>query len=383
MSAILYDFRSLPPKNRGSQKQGLEWLAHAHAKAEGILRSELSETERSALEARIRKIVFRFGSATDRIEFRNSALDDFSHQDWGAMRIFDLDRHPTGKSATARSEFFSEVVNQAFTRLYLEESVPPSALIHVTCTGYVSPSGAQRLVAQRGWGRDTEVLHAYHMGCYGSLPAVKIARGLLAQGKPRVDLVHTELCTLHLNPTQHHPEELIVQTLFSDGMIRYSAANTLPSDQKHGLELIGQREEIIPNTEGEMSWMGSENGMRMTLSRKIPEHIETEIEGFLARLCEPARLTSTELKTNSLFAIHPGGPRIIDQLQAFLGLSAGQVAASNHILRNYGNMSSATLPTIWKSISEDESIPHGSLITALAFGPGLTLSGALLRMVRQ
>ena len=65
--------------------------------------------------------------------------------------------------------------------------------------------------------------HAYHMGCYAAMPALRIAAGFVATGSRRVDSSHTELCSLHLDPTDHRLEQLVVQSLFADGLIRYSA----------------------------------------------------------------------------------------------------------------------------------------------------------------
>ena len=92
-----------------------------------------------------------------------------------------------------------------------------------------------------------------------------------------------------------------------------------------------------------------------------------------------AGLTAAQLCGQALFAIHPGGPRIIDEIAGHLGLHPAQVQASNAILRNHGNMSSATLPHVWQAILEDPAAAPGTLVVALAFGPGLTISGALLR----
>jgi len=125
--------------------------------------------------------------------------------------------------------------------------------------------------------------------------------------------------------------------------------------------------------------MASDSGMQMTLSRKIPEYLRAYLGDFLERLAAPSGLAETKLRKGALFAIHPGGPRIIDELAELLGLRQEQVQASNTILRNYGNMSSATLPHVWKAILEDEAVPSGTVIVSLAFGPGLTVSGALLR----
>ena len=381
-SIILHGFQSRRADHHARQGDILEWIAAAHAQAELTLQKPASEAEREAIRRRYHKLVHRFGCSTDRIGTRNAFLDDFTHTDWDRMRIFPLDRFPAGISCGERSRFFQEVSERVFEEYYAKVQDPPSVLIHVTCTGYVSPSGAQRLVARKDWGRVTEVIHAYHMGCYAALPATRIAAGFLERGKARVDLVHTELCTLHLDPSRHGPEQLVVQTLFADGVIRYCAADAgkEPGSTK-GMAMLTTHEEIVPGTEDAMTWMVSEFGMQMTLSRKVPDHLRAGLKGFLDRMGAELDLPTDQLCREALFAIHPGGPRIIDELATLLGLRAEQVQASNDILRNYGNMSSATLPHIWKAILEDAAVPSGTLVVALAFGPGLTIAGAILRKV--
>jgi predicted naringenin-chalcone synthase len=92
------------------------------------------------------------------------------------------------------------------------------------------------------------------MGCYASMPAIRMAAGFVERGKSRVDIVHTELCTLHMDPSQHLPEQLVVQTLFADGLIRYSISRADDGGVVgSGLELITTREEIVPGTEDAMT----------------------------------------------------------------------------------------------------------------------------------
>jgi predicted naringenin-chalcone synthase len=375
---VLSSFQSQHPGYSLDQGAALEWLAQAHARAETAVRKPATEEAREEIAHRLRRLVLRFGCSTDRVRSRHSALDDFTHTDWERMRIFPLDRFPAGVPCGERSRIFREIGVRAFERFYGEEQEPPDAIIHVTCTGYVSPSGAQRLVASRGWGRGTEVLHAYHMGCYASLPAIRMAAGLVAQGRRRVDIVHTELCTLQLDPSQHQPDQLVVQTLFADGLIRYRAARPGPEPEPF-LELAAAREEIVPDSEDAMTWMVSDFGMQMTLSRRVPDYIRAALGAYLDRLGAGLGLDARKLADRALFAIHPGGPRIIDQIAELLGLAPEQVQASNAVLRDRGNMSSATLPHVWQAMLQDPGVEPGRLVVALAFGPGLTISGAILR----
>jgi len=377
---LLHNFQIQPAAYHSDQGAILEWIAAAHAQAEITLQQPATEEERAALIRRFRKLVLRFGCSTDRIAFRNSSLEDFTHRDWERMRIFQLEAFPRGQGCGERSRFFSEICGAAFEHFYAEDTAPPDVLIHVTCTGYVSPSGAQRLVARRGWGGTTEVFHAYHMGCYASMPAIRMAAGFVERGKPRVDIVHTELCTLHMDPSQHLPEQLVVQTLFADGLIRYSVSPASGGmEPLKGLELLATREEIVPGTGDAMTWMVSDFGMQMTLSRKVPDHIRAGLGAFLEQLAAAAELTPAQLLETAIFAIHPGGPRIIDEIAEHLGLRPAQVQASNAILGQYGNMSSATLPHVWQYVLEDGTVEPGTLIVSLAFGPGLTMAGAILR----
>ena len=77
-------------------------------------------------------------------------------------------------------------------------------------------------------------------------------------------------------------------------------------------------------------------------------------------------------------AVHPGGPKLIDRVRDVLELDEAQVAASRGVLRDYGNMSSATLPHIWMRLLADPAVPRGTPIPSFAFGPGLSVCGALL-----
>jgi predicted naringenin-chalcone synthase len=79
------------------------------------------------------------------------------------------------------------------------------------------------------------------------------------------------------------------------------------------------------------------------------------------------------------FAIHPGGPKIIDYVVDAIGITKEQASWSYDILYRHGNMSSATVPHIFNEIVNDSNIPAGTKIVAMAFGPGLTATGLLLK----
>jgi predicted naringenin-chalcone synthase len=87
----------------------------------------------------------------------------------------------------------------------------------------------------------------------------------------------------------------------------------------------------------------------------------------------------SEAAGEAIFAIHPGGPRILDYLEELLKLEKRQLRLSRAVLFQRGNMSSATLPHIWMAGASDGDLKPGTLVVSLAFGPGLTIAGALFR----
>ncbi|HZS06672.1 MAG TPA: 3-oxoacyl-[acyl-carrier-protein] synthase III C-terminal domain-containing protein [Blastocatellia bacterium] len=381
---VLYDFRIQLPRYHGSQELGFRWLTAAHAQAE--VKAQGREDLRPELLARMERFVRRFGCPPQHIGTRRSEIEDFLHTEWDRMQIFTLAEAAEGCGIGKRNQFFAEVANRTVADFYADETRPPSDLLHITCTGYASPSAIQRLIDRKRWHQQTRATQIYHMGCYAAVPALRVAAGLLVNPQndvpPRADLIHTELCTLHFNPRDHSPEQLVVQSLFADGHIRYSTATSEnPPDDLHApaFEVLAIREESVPDSLEDMTWVLSEWGFRMTLSREVPNKIAAELPGFLSRLYANAGESYEALAGETLFAVHPGGPRIIDHVQQLLELNDAQVAASRAVLFARGNMSSATLPHIWAEMEEDANVKGGTLVASLAFGPGLTIAGALFR----
>jgi predicted naringenin-chalcone synthase len=380
------DFRMTRPAYEAPQSKTLDWIAQLHAEAERSRSADAAAFDAAAFHTRMRKLLYRYGCSPEKIGMRGYEVADSTHTAWGEMDIYDVVRRPEGAGSSARTQLYARIVESAVDRLYPDSDDPPGDLVHVTCTGYASPNAAQKLVAKRGWGSRTRITNAYHMGCYASLPALRIAGGFAAtasasSGPERVDIVHNEVCTLHLRPADHSPEQLVVQSLFGDGHIRYSVVRgdrIAPDSARSSLEVLSLREEILPDSTEAMTWSVSDHGMYMTLTREVPARIASVARDFSRALFAEAGIDFARERPRTLFAIHPGGPKVIDVMQQALELSAAQVAASRDVLFRYGNMSSATLPHIWMNLVESPDVPVGTLIASFAFGPGLTASGALM-----
>lgn len=293
-----------------------------------------------------------------------------------------------GPKIEVRMEWFKSKMCSVFDEFYGVNTSKPENLIHVTCSGYASPSVAQSAVIERNW--DTvQVTHSYHMGCYGAFPAIRTGRGLvnLSSEKGRVDIIHTELLSSHLNLTEFSPSNTMICSLFADGFIGYSLLEEeafFKDDsikEKKGLRILAAHEVLIPDSLEDMAWELGEYNFLMVLSKRVPVFIRKNIKSFLDELCKRAGFDLDTEKANLHFAIHPGGPKIIDYVVDEIGIEKEQARWSYEVLYRYGNMSSATIPHVLNEIVNDPIIKPGTKVVAMAFGPGLTATGLVLEKI--
>ncbi|MEY4066316.1 MAG: hypothetical protein RIR26_2524 [Pseudomonadota bacterium] len=388
-SSYLTKFRIVRPAYEKTQEDAISWLAEAHASADRVRDVQKNDRTKESAAELFRKLIVRFGCSPERIGWRGHELEDFNHFDWEKMQIFKISEAPEGLSIGVRQRIYDSLVRAKCDRLFENSDSLGRDLIHVTCTGYLSPSPLQRFVVERGHSSTTRVLHAYHMGCYAALPAIRMADALLAKqfmepaarGDVGVDVVHTELCTLHFNPMDHSPEQLVVQSLFADGFVKYRVSNSVDKSER-AFRILSMNEIQIPGSADAMTWTPVNWGMSMSLSREVPSLIAGALKDYVADLLERAQLCASDVLPSLVYAVHPGGPKIIDHVQNLLEISDQKIQASKAVLKKFGNMSSATLPHVWNEILQDaQTYPAGTKVLSVAFGPGLTIAGGIFEVV--
>lgn len=361
--------------------------------------------ERPASEAGARKIfdetaalMTRFGVKDHYIEGRVMMALPSALWDGGELNpdaafpqvLSNLGIDHKGRPITERMAYYAENLNDFLLQAYpmFSSEPPPDDIVHVTCTGYEAPSAVERMLSQRRW-TQTTVTNCYHMGCYAAFPGVRIANGILSAAgstiglpKRRIDVLHTELVSIHLEVDDLTPGNLVTMSLFGDGFIRYSLVPSQQMGAGAGLELRAATESVLPDSLEEMTWDLTPHAFHMYLSPDVPLRIRDHLQDFLLALARQVPCDPQLLLKEAVFAIHPGGPRIINFIQESLGLRPEQCAHSWDVLRKRGNMSSSTVPYIWKEILEDDSVVDGTPIVSMAFGPGLTAAGLIAEKIR-
>ena len=246
-----------------------------------------------------------------------------------------------------------------------------------SCTGYGTPGLDVRLAADLGMGAATQRLHIGHMGCYAAIPGLAtVADAATARGRTAV-LLCVELCTLHLQPPSDEPDraepldQLVAHALFAD-----AAAAVAVTPGGTGWEVV----DVVARTDSaradQMTWDVTDHGFRMGLSPRVPAALAQHVVEVVDDLLSPHGLSTGAVAG---WAVHPGGPRIIDIVGDRLGLDPAHLLASRQVLRDHGNCSSPTVLVILQNLVDSRSFDDGDHVVAMAFGPGLTLYAALLR----
>ena len=305
-------------------------------------------------------------------EFASAAVapDDAAFVDSGGRLL-----SPTTGARNQRFIASAPELTAAAARTALADGgIDPSAVTHVvtvSCTGLFAPGPDYRLVRDLGLRPTVERCHLGFIGCAAALPALRVASALAASRPDAVVLVVcTELCTLHLRPS-NDPQQIVAASVFADGAAAAIVTADPAAGNPGGLDLDRFGTALTDEGETDMVWTIGDNGFEMILSAEVPRIIGREIQGAVGRFLG-------DDTPPDVWAVHPGGRSVLDRVEAGLDLPPDALAASRAVLRDFGNMSSATILFILASLLRDDDVPDGSRVAGLAFGPGLTVESALM-----
>jgi predicted naringenin-chalcone synthase len=288
----------------------------------------------------------------------------------------DVRQWSTARRMEAFAEYGMPLGREAVEACLADAELDPAdvgLLCVVTCTGYGTPGIDIRLADELGLPATVQRLHIGHMGCYAAVPGLStVADAAAARGKAAIMLC-LELTSLHLQPPDERldVQQLISHALFSDGA---AAAAVVPD--AGGFEVVDVVALTDIATSHMMSWEVTDLGFRMGLSHRVPKMLERHVEPAMEQLLRPHGLGVEDVAG---WAVHPGGPKILDAVEESLGLPEEALACSRAVLRDHGNLSSATVLLVLDELRRSRDFAEGEPIVFMAFGPGLTLYAALLR----
>jgi alkylresorcinol/alkylpyrone synthase len=241
------------------------------------------------------------------------------------------------------------------------------AIVVVSTTGIATPSLDALLIDRMRLAPTVQRLPIFGLGCAGGVIGLARAATLAAAMPDKaVLLLVVELCSLTFRGGDRTKSNIVAAALFGDG----AAAALLHCGGK-GPAVMAAGEHTWPQSLDIMGWEVAEDGLKPVFSRNIPRLVADRMgaatRDFLGR-------HGLSLGDIDRFVCHPGGPKVIDALEHAFGLDPGALDDARAVLREYGNMSAASVLFVLERMLDKAW--ERALITAL--GPGFTAGFAVL-----
>ncbi len=320
------------------------------------------------------------------IETRNFVIPD--GDDTPGEKFFTKDGayiKPDTKQRMEEYEKWSKLLAvEAVRKVLAATQCPPEKinwLITISCTGFYAPGLDYFLINELQIPRSVKRTHIGFMGCAASLIGFNVVHESMSEvteGEDNVLLVSVELCSLHLQ-TESSKDNILANLLFADGAAAaLFSSSAISFNRSTALEFIGTDSLLFENSAEFMGWKIGNFGFEMMLSPELPRMILEEAVPALIKILEAH---GTRKEAIRHWALHPGGRAILDSLQTGLMLTDEQMLPSREVLKNFGNMSSASILFVLKEALQTQLIQKGELCCAVAFGPGLSMEVALFKSV--
>jgi len=374
--AILALGTAVPPYRRQQHKVG-QWMAESFGAQRRLGKLIRTLHRYSGIETRY-ACTPHYHQPPNESPLAPGAAPERSATTGERMRLYEQAALPLGTAAAQQA--------LATYARKSDQSMPAVAqtithLIAISCTGFFAPGLDFTLLKSLQLPLTVRRTLIGFMVCAAAFNGLRLAMEIV-QGQPdaRVLLVSVELCSLHTQPGGDD-DFLVGASIFSDGAAACLVGQPGPSEGDC-FRLDDFHTAIEPGTESQMAWQIRDHGFVLHLSPDIPDHLATAAPAALHHLFGDEQ--------PHFWAIHPGGRAIVDRLADIFALSGSALAATRHTLRDYGNMSSATILFVLEALRQSlcqetnrHRHTHDTAHTgvAMAFGPGLVLEMGRLTYV--
>lgn len=239
-------------------------------------------------------------------------------------------------------------------------------LVTNTVTGLAVPSLDAKLFNRLEFKLTVERLPIFGFGCGGGVAGLARATRLAhATAGAHVLFLTVDLCSLCLRVNDPSPAMFVSSALFGDGAAGVLLRNT--AGRASGApRILAMGEWCWRETEHIMGWDIKDDGFGVVLSPELPSLMRTALAPALHEFLDRHDFRLSDFNG---FLFHPGGRKLIETMEQALRLERRQLQHSWDVLRDYGNMSSATALFVL-----DRALKAGARGRHLlaAFGPGFS-----------
>lgn len=245
-------------------------------------------------------------------------------------------------------------------------------LITTTCTGYVCPGLSSFVVEKAGLRNNIHTADLTGMGCGAAIPALREAAHFVqSHAGASAAVISTEICSAAMF-SNDAPDIVVSNTLFSDG----SACVILSGDRGNNHPKIRDFSSLlIPEWRENLRFVVDSGYLKNVLGKDVPKQSAQAAARVVADLLEKNELGTSDI---SHWIVHPGGEKIINAIEGTLGLAPIDLEASREVLKNFGNMSSASVLFVLQKKLASQTSKTGEWGVMISFGAGFSAYAALV-----
>jgi alkylresorcinol/alkylpyrone synthase len=251
-------------------------------------------------------------------------------------------------------------------------------IVTTTVTGIAVPSLDARIAGRLGLRPDVRRVPIFGLGCVAGAAGLARLHDYL-RGAPDdvAALVSVELCSLTYLAAEPTMPSLVGSALFGDGAAAVVAVGEHRGlqDGVAGPDVIATRSRMYPDSLDTMGWDVGASGFRLVLSPDLPDLIERYLADDVTDFLADHDLTIDDIGS---WVSHPGGPKVLESINAALGLDDHALELSWRSLSEIGNLSSASVLHILRD-TRAKPPPSGTPGVLMAMGPGFCAELVLLR----
>jgi alkylresorcinol/alkylpyrone synthase len=254
-------------------------------------------------------------------------------------------------------------------------------IMSTTVTGLAVPSLDARIAAVVGLRQDVRRMPLVGLGCVAGAAGVARLHDLLTGHPGQVGvLVAMEICSLTVQRDDVSAANLVASGLFADGAAAVVARGTddpAGADRPYqAVDVIDSRSRLYPESERAMGWDVTSGGLRIVLDVSVPDLVERHIRGDVDAFLLDHGLSRADI---GWWVCHPGGPKVLEAMQAALEIPYDAVELTWDSLARIGNLSSVSVLHVLEDTLRDRPPAPGSWGMLMAMGPGFCSELVLLR----
>lgn len=282
-------------------------------------------------------------------------------------------------------QFGIEAVNKCLTnKRFLKRDIAASdidAFFYISSTGVATPTIEARIMNILPFQPHVKRIPIWGLGCAGGASGLSRAyEYCLAYPEAKVLVLSVELCSLTFQKNDISKSNIIGTSLFSDGISCVLVCGDQVSvdyfsNRNHHFTILATQSTLMADSLDVMGWDVKDEGLYVIFSKDIPTIVKNWLKPNVDAFLHQKNMNLSDIQ---YFIAHPGGKKVVEAYQEALGFDERMTEISKGVLKDYGNMSSATIFFVLERFMEQGG-EKGEYGLAAALGPGFSSELLLMR----